>query len=154
MLNDPTAVEIFAFYRGGVQPLYLVLHNAPGKRFAGCWCPVAGSIMSDELPVLIALRELYQQTQLQAMQIWSLDYMHSYYDPLENISRHIQVFAVEVASNGLKLSDAHDASRWITYDQASLILRFPSHREGLKRTYDDVVSASDHGAPFRVTLNG
>ncbi|HEY3376678.1 MAG TPA: NUDIX pyrophosphatase [Armatimonadota bacterium] len=147
-------VDVHVFCRESGRTLYLLLHRAPEKRYAGLWRMVAGKVEAGERPLHAALRELTEETGLTAQAVWSLDYLHTYYDPQQDTCNLIPVFAVEVAScQQLTLSEEHDASRWIMYEQAMEILRWPGQREGLRRTHEDIVTALDRGAAFSVALD-
>lgn len=149
-----TTVDVHIFCRTASQPLYLLLHRSPDKRYAGLWRMVAGKIEPDETAVRAAIRELYEETGLRAINLFALDYTHSFYDPQDDCVYLIPVFSAEVASMDVALSDEHDDSRWITYDQALGLLRWPGQREGLRHTHEDVVTPPDRGNAFRVTAHG
>lgn len=148
-----SAVDVHVFCREGNRPLYLVLHRAPHKRYAGLWRIVAGKIEPDERPLTAAIRELNEETGLHPLTVWSLDYLHTFYDPQDDRVNLLPVFAVEVATTKLTLSEEHDAARWVTFDQAMEMLKWPGQREGLRRTHEDIVTQPDRGLTFRVSAH-
>lgn len=147
---ESSAVDVHVLCRETGRLLYLVLHRSPEKRYAGQWRIVAGKINAGETAPAAATRELFEETGLQPIGVWSLDYTHTYYDPVEDTVKLIPVFAMEVAPLPIQLSDEHDDARWITYEQALEILRCPGQREGLRRTHEDIATRPDRGAAFRI----
>jgi len=150
---EASAVDVYVFFRKAGRPLYLLLHRAIGKRYAGLWRIVAGKIEPGERPVITAVREMVEETGLRPIHIWSLDYLHTFYDTVDDRVNLIPSFVIEVQSMDIVLSDEHDDSRWVTFEQALELLRWPGQREGLHRAHEDITTSPDRGAPFSVTVN-
>ncbi|MEI7832727.1 MAG: hypothetical protein WCJ56_05985 [bacterium] len=111
---------------------------------------LTGTVPEDELPVNAALQTLVEMTAMSPIAIWALDYVHSYYNPRTDTIHLNPVFAIEVSNDKLTLGAGYNASRWITAEQAMGLLRWPGHREGLRRATEDIVFAADRGKAFRI----
>ncbi|MHB9131883.1 MAG: NUDIX domain-containing protein [Armatimonadota bacterium] len=149
-----TTVDVLIFRREGGRTLYLVLHRAAQVRYGGQWRLIEGTVPAGETPTATAVRTVREETGLQVNNLWSLDYVHAYYNPIADCTHMNPVFATEVSVDTVVLGYEHDDSRWITYDQAHDFIRWPGLRELIRRAHDDVVTAKDSGALFRVNLNG
>ena len=145
-----SVVDVIVFCRQNALPLYLLLRRAENKRYPGQWRLVTGKSLTGETAVQTALRELQEETGLQAQSLWALDYTHAYFDPECNEIQLIPVFVAEALAPAITLSEEHDASRWIFFDQALDKLNWPGQREGLRRAHDDIVSRPDRGASFLI----
>lgn len=151
---SPGAFDLFVFRRDGVRPVYLVLRRSPQVRYAGMWRMVAGKLEEGETAVQAAVRELKEETGLTPVRLWALDYLHTFYDPVHDRINLIPVLVAEVTASDIALSDEHDGSRWIAYEQALDLLRFPGQRTGLTHAHTEIVIAGDRGAPFAVGPRG
>ena len=149
-LISSNIIEIQVFHRRTSHPLFLMLRYSENGNYAGNWTVLTGSVPEDELPVNAALQTLVEMTALSPIAIWALDYIHSYYDPIMDTIHFNPIFAIEVSNDKLTLDAEYNASRWITAEQAMGLLRWPGHREGLRRAAEDVVFAADRGKAFRI----
>ena len=110
---------------------------------------MTGDIQPDETPVQAARREVQQQIGQIALGCWALDYLHTYYDAIDDQIKLLPVILIEVPSTQLDLTAEYCDSRWIRYDQAIDMLRWPGQRDGLRRAQEDVVANSNRGAIFQ-----
>lgn len=148
-------IEIHLFRRESGRRLHLVLHRAAQACDAGCWTALNGECQGDETAIHAVERLVRQETGFRVVDLWALDYLHGRYEPQGDRVNVMPVFAVEVtdAVTALVL-EQHDDARWLTLDQAMQLLRLPGQREGLRRLQEDILTAVDRGAPFRVKREG
>ena len=128
--------------RGGEREL-LVLRRAPARE--GYWHAVAGAPEGDETDAEAAVRELREETGLDAGG-GLIELGHRYVYPLEaeppaRRARYApgveavsgQCFAVEAPAGWEpRLDDEHDAYRWCPAHEAVRLLRWPEAREAVR----------------------
>ena len=151
-MHETTSVDVIVYCRESIPSLFLLLQREGDTRRAGLWHLLTGNISAGEHPLRAACRTVREQTGLEALDCWAIDYVHTCYDPTEDRMNFIPVFLIEVASTKLAVALEPNASRWIRYDQALEMLRCPCHREELRRAQEDVVTSHDRGVNFRIPL--
>lgn len=144
------SIDVCIFRREAGRTLYLLLRASKGRPSAGYWQLLAGEAQPGVVAAQAAMQEVEQHTGLRVVNLWALDYVRTAYAPREDCIQLAPVFVAEVGDGKLMLSTAYEDSRWITFDQALALLRLAGHRECLRRTHDDIVTAEDRGAPFHV----
>jgi dATP pyrophosphohydrolase len=138
MPSRPDIVEcwVFRVARDG-QAEILLIRRAPGRIFAGLWQCVTGRLDPDERAPLAALREVREETGFGAEDIeaaFDLDQTVTFYDEDVDALVTSVLFAVRVhASAEVRLSDEHDAARWVSADDAARIAVWPTYRDSIAR---------------------
>lgn len=148
-MPDTTNVDVIVFCRETLPPLFLLLHGQPESRYDGQWHVMTGNIQPSETAVQAAGREVLEQIGQPVLACWALDYLHTYYDPAADQIKLTPVLLIEVPSTELRFAAERNDVRWIRYDQAMDILRWPGQRDGLRRAQEDIVANSSRGAIFR-----
>jgi dihydroneopterin triphosphate diphosphatase len=134
----PDIVEcwVFRVARDG-QAEVLLIRRAPGRIFAGLWQCVTGRLDPDERAPLAALREVREETGFGAEDIeaaFDLDQTVTFYDEDVDALVTSVLFAVRVHESAeVRLSDEHDAARWVSADDAARIAVWPTYRESIAR---------------------
>jgi dATP pyrophosphohydrolase len=119
----------------------LMLHRSPGRAILpGLWQGVSGSIEPGEGIVDAALREVREETGIDAARIdrlYSLDFVASFlWEPLDTVLSSVY-FALRVPSEvEPSLSDEHDTFEWLSIDEAISRSAWPAYREALARVRD------------------
>jgi 8-oxo-dGTP pyrophosphatase MutT (NUDIX family) len=114
--------EVFVFVRRGAE--FLVLHRAP--EHDAYWHGVAGGVEAGEAFADAAVRELREETGLEAAPV-----------PLDHRFRYEQVdvecFVVEAPAGWEpRLDWEHDDYRWCTAGEAEALLYWPEPRDVLR----------------------
>ena len=108
------------------------------------WQSVTGSLQVDEPPNLAALRELYEETGIQAEEGELVDCQHSeHYDiyphwrhrfhpDVSKNLEHVFCFWLEKAQD-IKLSHEHTKYCWLSKDEAIRIVTSPSNQSAIEK---------------------
>lgn len=137
-------VDVLVLRGSGEALEVLCLRRAPAARSPGSWEVVHGHIDPGETPVVAALREMREETGLQALQLYNLSRVEMFYRHTADEVVLIPVFAVFVPANGqVRVSAEHDRFEWLTPDQARARLAWPRER---REVVDAVVLFGDGGA--------
>jgi dihydroneopterin triphosphate diphosphatase len=113
----------------------LLLHRAPGRIFSGMWQPVTGGLESGERILEGALRELVEETGIDASGIetlYGVDQVNIFHaDHIDSLQAEA-VFAAELRPGvEARLSDEHDEQRWVTPSDAAGMVVWPAYREAI-----------------------
>ncbi|MHB9023755.1 MAG: NUDIX domain-containing protein [Armatimonadota bacterium] len=146
------AVNVLILHRDAGRPLYLLLRDAEPEAFAGHWRLAIGTVGSGETVMQAALREATKVTGQQPISLWVLDRLNTFFDARYDRLHLAPVFVAEVPEG--RTSKEAGETRWITFEQAQELLRWPGQRDSLRQAHEEVVTPNDRGAPFRLDLKG
>ncbi len=108
---------------------FLMLRRAPGGRNPGSWEAVHGGIEPGETPHQAAVRELREETGLEAVAWFNLSRVESFYRHSVDTVVMIPVFVAEVAADAEpRCSDEHDQLEWLDADAAAARASWPRMR--------------------------
>jgi 8-oxo-dGTP pyrophosphatase MutT (NUDIX family) len=115
---------------GGVE--VLCLRRATGQRGAGTWESVHGHLAADESPAAAALRELREETGLEAARLYNVSRVESIYLHRRGVLALIPVFCALVAPGAeAALSEEHDRAEWLRPEEAARRFAWPRERRAL-----------------------
>lgn len=115
---------------------FLLLKRSDDKIYPGIWQGVTGKIKDEEPPYKTALRELKEETGLDADKMWTADKINIFYDAKKNIMNLIPVFGVVVHSKEIILSEEHSEYKWCSIDETVKLLTWEQQKKGVKIFYD------------------
>ncbi len=130
-------VSLYLFKVEAGRPWYLLLRRGPDSKLPGAWQAVHGHVESGESSSQAAARELIEETSLSAISLWSVDYVERVYDPRADEIRLVPCFAALVAGE-VKLSNEHDASRWLSSREAANLFTFENQRAAIEIVNRDI----------------
>ena len=105
----------------------LVAHRAPA--LGGYWHTIAGGVEPGEAFHVAALRELHEETGLDAGELQSVGevaYVRESWEEAPGLRVHVQAFLVDVEPGWEpELNDEHDDYRWLRREEAAELLFWP-----------------------------
>ena len=112
---------------------FLLLKRADGEKlYPGIWQIITGRIEKGEKAFETALREVKEESGLEACKLYVLPDTTTFYSPRTDAISLIHLFVCIVNSDKVKLSDEHSESKWLGAEKASGKLYFKSQKENIK----------------------
>jgi 8-oxo-dGTP pyrophosphatase MutT (NUDIX family) len=136
-----THVEVYLFRRRARRVEFLALRRAKGRRvLPGVWQPVTGKRLARETARACAAREVFEETGLRPRRWWGLETATLYFDAVADALCVLPLFAAEVgAGDRVRLSDEHDAHRFVSSREAARRFLWESQRRGLDAVRREVL---------------
>ena len=124
---------------------FLLLQRNDGEALhPGMWQIITGTIDQGESAQETARRELLEETGLTALHLWSVPYVSTFYEPRTDVLHCSPFFAAQVAESAdVHLSQEHRQALWLPRPEAKRRLVWPSHREGIDRTFEYIISGEE-----------
>lgn len=111
---------------------WLMMKRAPNVRVPGAWQMVSGRIEEGEKAYETAIREMREETGLEALHFFQASFVNRFYLAAEDQIILTPVFAAEVAAvSKVQLSEEHTEFRWVGPEEARAMLAWPGQRESL-----------------------
>ena len=139
----PDAVAVVVLRGQGDDARVLVIRRATGV-FAGAWTVVMGTVENGERATDTARRELREETGLSAAALYTAGELDAFYDPVRDRIVHVPFFVAYLEPGEIVLDTAHDAYRWITFEQAEALLEFAAQRRVLGEIHRAFVAREPH----------
>lgn len=133
-------IDCHVFNRKDRIPRYLLMQRAGDVIYAGSWRMIGGKIEKGEKAYETAVRELKEETGLSPARLWAVPYTNNFYEASNDRVNIIPVFAAEVHSQNVILSEEHAAFRWVTFEEAKELLPWPAQIEGLRIIHEFIVT--------------
>lgn len=101
----------------------------------GYWCHVAGKIENGELAWEAMVRELREETNIEAKDLYNGEYQQQFYDPSHNQIMLITCFAIYCEPEQIvHLNEEHTDYKWCDLEEAKTLVPFPNQ----KKLYDHI----------------
>ena len=129
------AVDCHVVYWEGDIPRFLTIKRASNERYPLIWQCVTGGIKNNEKAFEAAIRELKEETGLNAEKIWTVDRVNNYYDPKYDTVFLIPIFGVQVRKKDVELSSEHIDYYWGDVESVKKKILFNQQKIGLEDFY-------------------
>ena len=145
-----TGVDVWPFRGAGGTAEFLLLHRS-GRDGSPFWQGVSGWIEEGEAPHLAALRELREETGIEALELYVVNSLFDLYAWRRGTVEAIVPFAALVAAAaGPRLSDEHDEWRWTSLPAALEMVPYEPQRAALRRISADILDRPDLAHLYRI----
>ena len=115
--------------RGEGEHAEVLLLRRGNGAFAGAWTFVMGGVEDGERGTDAARRELFEETGLSLVTLFTAGELDAFYDPVRDRIVHVPYFVAHVGDGDVRLEDdVHDAHRWVTFAAAEEMLEFAAQR--------------------------
>lgn len=126
-------VELHIFKIENDQMKFLLLKRSPDEKYPNIWQMVTGKIKENEKAFEAALRELKEETGLNALEVYSVPVVNSVYLSESDEVCLIPVFACRVNANSeVRISNEHIEFKWVDEEEANKLLNWESQKHSVK----------------------
>jgi 8-oxo-dGTP pyrophosphatase MutT (NUDIX family) len=145
-----TGVDVWPYRLADGRAEFLLLHRS-GRDGSPFWQGVSGWIEAGEAPHLTALRELREETGLDAVELYSVDALFDLYAWKRGTVEAIVPFAARVSAESQpRLSEEHDEWRWGSLAAALELVPYEPQRAALRRISTDILDRPDLAHLYRI----
>tara|TARA_Y100000590_G_scaffold415838_1_gene514074 strand:- start:232 stop:693 length:462 start_codon:yes stop_codon:yes gene_type:complete len=110
---------------------YLLLKRSPNKIYPNIWQCVTGKIKDNEKAYQTAIREVHEETKLNAIKLWTVEHVNLFFEAQKNRINLIPVFGMEVNTKNVILSDEHTDYIWCDINLANEKILWNQQKIGL-----------------------
>lgn len=136
-------VDSYIYRNTDAGPIYLMLKRSTGKHYEHLWQGVAGKIEKDETATQTVIRELEEETGKKPVKMFVADHIASFYDARKDRIQMVPIFGIEVENSEVQLSEEHSEYKWVSFEEALILLTWKGQKEGLRTVHDEIRSGDD-----------
>lgn len=128
-----TYIELHIFKIVNGEMKFLLLKRSPYEKYPNIWQMVTGKIKENEKAYQTALRELKEETGLEAEEIYAVPVVNSVYLSETDEICLIPVFVCRVKENSnIKISDEHIEYKWVLPSEAIELLAWDGQKNSVR----------------------
>ncbi len=118
---------------------FLVLKRAEGESYGGYWGFMTGGKHGDETVAQVVKRELKEEANLTAENIWATEYLVQFYEPeVDKIWILPLVVAVVPADSEIELSPENSEFRWLSSKKARHLVSWKNLAKAIDEVSDEL----------------
>ena len=126
---------------------YLLLKRSPNQLYPNVWQCVTGKINSNEKAFQAAIREVKEETQLEPINLWTIEHINLFFEAEHDRLNLIPVFGMEVNNKEVVLSDEHSDYVWCDIAVATSKMLWAQQIKGLE-TFNSMLHGSKEKLRF------
>jgi dihydroneopterin triphosphate diphosphatase len=148
-------VEVCVFRVLNAETHFLVLQRAKEEKlYPGLWQIVTGTMKKNESGIKAAMRELKEETGLSPKHCWTIPYVDTYFDLVNDTIQLVPVFAVELdSSSKLHLSSEHQRFEWLRFNEARQRLVWPGQRHSIDIVNEFIIGNKETAQLVEITAH-
>lgn len=140
--NVSDIVDVYVFRRRADGVEFLLLRRAADAALGGTWQSVHGHIEPREPAWRAALRELQEETGLEPLRFWQIDFVNTFYVASRDAILMCPCFAAEAPPNApVVLSAEHTEFAWLATEQALRRFMWPGQRRAVEEILSQIIAA-------------
>lgn len=141
-MAEKRLIDLYPYKHKGKEVYFLLFKRAAGKLYDGQWRMVGGKVQSGESYWQAALRELYEETTLKPLKMWTIPSINSFYEYRTDSILNIPAFAAEIdGESPIVLNSEHSEFSWFSIDEAIDKIIWPEQRRLLTLT-DSLITSN------------
>jgi len=134
-------IDLYPYKHDGNETYFLLFKRAVGQIYHGQWRMIGGKVQDDETYWQAALRELYEETTLKPLKMWTIPSINSFYEYRSDSILNIPAFAAEIdGEHPIVLNSEHSEYLWLSLDEAIGKIKWPEQRRLLELTNSLITS--------------
>lgn len=132
-----TYIELHIFKIEKNKLRFLLLKRSSHEKYPNIWQMITGKIKANESAFETAIRELKEETGLDAEEIFTVPIVNSVYLIENDEVCLIPVFVCRVnARSEVKISSEHSEFKWVNADEAIKLLKWEGQKKSVKLIND------------------
>ena len=136
-------VDSYIYRITDAGPVYLMLKRSTGKYYEHLWQGVAGKIEKGETAWQAVIRELEEETGKKPVKVFAADHVASFYDARKDRLQMVPIFGIKVDNSEVRLSEEHSEYRWVSFEEALILLTWKGQKEGLRTVHNEIMGGDD-----------
>ena len=129
-------IEVHIFRESEKDLEFLLMKRSHNEKYLDIWQMVTGAIESGEKAYQTALREIYEETHLKVLKLWTVPNINSFYEPGNDYICFIPVFAALVSEPNIQLSKEHSKFIWVKKEEAKKLLAWEGQKKSVELIYN------------------
>jgi dATP pyrophosphohydrolase len=112
-------IELHVYRESNAGYEYLLLKRSAEGKYPSLWQMVSGTIDEGESSYETAIRELKEETHLEAEELFIFPRVSEFYDFFEEDTINlVPVFITKVSNDEVRISDEHSEYKWVNFSEA------------------------------------
>ena len=140
-MADKRVIDLYPYKIVEEEPFFLLLKRSKGHIYYGQWRMIGGKVESGETYWQAAVRELFEETELKPLKLWTIPSINSFYEHGTDQILHIPAFAADISvSEKVNLNSEHSGYDWFSLEDAISRISWPEQKRLIQLTYSLITS--------------
>lgn len=140
-MTEKRLIDLYSYKIVDKIPFYLLLKRSEDRIYHGQWRMIGGKVEKGETYWQAAVRELYEETGLKPLKLWTIPSVNTFYEHKTDQILHIPAFAAEINdSEHITLDTEHSDYNWFSLDDALKKISWPEQKRLIRLTHSIITS--------------